>query len=188
MNSPGHRANILNPHYVDVGFAVENGTLVGGETTLVVAHYGAPAETAPVAATAPASQTPVPPSIPIAVVTPAPTPVATTSPATPVVTPTPAPETPAIADGQIAPGEPVAKSYSLFDPLSLVRTATMGTLVTILLLLMLLFVYAYTHMTVWRKGLKRWRKGHYRIYAAVQLSGLVVVILMLAASGFGKVG
>lgn len=42
MNSETHRANILNTHYVDVGFAVVEGSLHGQETTLVVALYGTP--------------------------------------------------------------------------------------------------------------------------------------------------
>ena len=42
MNSPTHRENILNGKYVDVGFAVVDGTLNGRATTLVVAFYGAP--------------------------------------------------------------------------------------------------------------------------------------------------
>lgn len=42
MASGEHKANILNVHYHDVGFAVENGVLVGGETTLVVAFYASP--------------------------------------------------------------------------------------------------------------------------------------------------
>ncbi|HUD11142.1 MAG TPA: CAP domain-containing protein [Candidatus Saccharimonadia bacterium] len=182
MNSPGHRANILNPHYVDVGFAVENGTLVGGQTTLVVAHYGAPAQVATVASIAP--QTPVPSVAPVPVATP----VQSSAPATPAPTAAPAPKHTVVASGQISPGEPSAKSYSLFAPLSLLQTAPAGTLVTIFLLLVLLLVYVFTHMTVWRKGLKRWRSGHYRLYAAAQLTGLTVVILVLATSGFGKVG
>ena len=42
MNSASHRENILNDKYVDVGFAVVDGTLEGRATTLVVAFYGAP--------------------------------------------------------------------------------------------------------------------------------------------------
>jgi len=42
MNSPSHRENILNGKYVDVGFAIVDGTLNGRATTLVVAFYGAP--------------------------------------------------------------------------------------------------------------------------------------------------
>jgi hypothetical protein len=52
MNSPGHRANILNPAYVDVGIAVVEGQLQGHDTMLVVAHYGTPAQ-APAPAPAP---------------------------------------------------------------------------------------------------------------------------------------
>jgi len=42
MNSPSHRANILNPNYTEIGFAVVNGTLSGEETTLVVQMFGQP--------------------------------------------------------------------------------------------------------------------------------------------------
>lgn len=54
MNSASHRANILNKQYVDVGFAVVDGTLDGQNTTLVVAMYGAP-----VAATITSAEAPV---------------------------------------------------------------------------------------------------------------------------------
>lgn len=40
MASPKHRANILDTHYTDVGFAVVDGTLDGQHTTLIVALYG----------------------------------------------------------------------------------------------------------------------------------------------------
>ncbi len=52
MNSESHRANILNGKYVDVGFAVVDGTLDGRATTLVVAFYGAPVTFAAVQGTA----------------------------------------------------------------------------------------------------------------------------------------
>ncbi|HWT40204.1 MAG TPA: CAP domain-containing protein [Dongiaceae bacterium] len=48
MNSPEHRANILDTHYFDVGFAVVDGQLQGQSTTLVVALYGAPVTAAAV--------------------------------------------------------------------------------------------------------------------------------------------
>jgi len=58
MASPTHKANVLNSNYKDVGFAVVNGTLLGSQTTLVVAMYGAKVE--PVVASAtPAPTTPV---------------------------------------------------------------------------------------------------------------------------------
>ncbi len=43
MNSPGHKANIMNGNYTNIGVAVINGTLLGSQTTLVVALYGTPA-------------------------------------------------------------------------------------------------------------------------------------------------
>lgn len=48
MNSPSHRENIMNGKYVDVGFAIVDGTLEGRATTLVVAFYGAPVTVAAV--------------------------------------------------------------------------------------------------------------------------------------------
>lgn len=42
MASPGHKANIINNNYDDIGIAVENGLLNGVETTLVVQMFGTP--------------------------------------------------------------------------------------------------------------------------------------------------
>jgi hypothetical protein len=185
MNSPGHKANILNPHYVDVGFAVENGTLVGQQTTLVVAHYGAPAT--PQLAAVPLA-TPSPTPVPVST-QPTPLPAPPPLPAiVPTPAPTPSPTTARVAGDEVIPAAPGQVSYSLFKPLSLVSTASPGTVATIILLLILLLVYVVMHMTVWRKGLKRWRSGHYRLYAAAQISGITLVIIVLATSGYGRVG
>jgi uncharacterized SAM-binding protein YcdF (DUF218 family) len=93
-----------------------------------------------------------------------------------------------VAQGAITPSAPAAQSYSLFRPLSLVRTLNWNTLAIIGLLLLLLIVYIITHFTVWRKGLKRWETTHYRLYAAGQISSLTIAVLALATSGFGQVG
>lgn len=42
MNSPTHRANIMNPRYQEIGVAVVDGLLNGVETTLVVQMFGTP--------------------------------------------------------------------------------------------------------------------------------------------------
>lgn len=42
MNSPEHRSNMLSPNYTDIGFAIEDGTLTGTQTTLVVQEFGSP--------------------------------------------------------------------------------------------------------------------------------------------------
>lgn len=194
MNSPGHRANILNANYTDVGFAVQNGTLQGGQTTLVVAHYGAtggttvaanvPAPTPTPAPKVAAKATPAPAPAPTAAATPIPT-VAPTPAATPSPSPTPQP---VVAVGQATPSAPAPQQYSLFKPLSIIHTLNFGTLVTIGLLLILLIVYIVTHLTVWRKDLGRWRHAHYRLFAAAQISSLAIVIVLLSISGFGSVG
>jgi len=194
MNSPGHRANILNVNYVDVGFAVVNGTLVGRQTTLVVAHYG---QAIAAAAPAVAAVTPAPAATPRPVVR---TPVPTIA-ATPAPTPVPTPEATAIPTPIATPvasaipvlnstteSAPAQRGYSLFQPLSLTRTMTWPSLVTLALLLLLLSVYVFTHMTVWRKGLKRWESTHYRRLAFLQVGGVTAVMLMLVASSFGRVG
>ena len=40
LNSETHKANILNRHYEDVGYAVVNGTIANEQTTLVVQMFG----------------------------------------------------------------------------------------------------------------------------------------------------
>ena len=42
MNSPTHKANIINTKYQEIGIGVVNGTLGGIKTTLVVQHFGTP--------------------------------------------------------------------------------------------------------------------------------------------------
>ena len=62
LNSAGHRDNIINPGYTDVGFAVASGELEGKPTTIVVALYGRPASAGdelPVAAVAGARSQPL---------------------------------------------------------------------------------------------------------------------------------
>ncbi|HCU55224.1 hypothetical protein A2410_02620 [Candidatus Shapirobacteria bacterium RIFOXYC1_FULL_38_24] len=42
MNSPTHKANIINSKYREIGIGIVNGTLNGIKTTLVVQHFGTP--------------------------------------------------------------------------------------------------------------------------------------------------
>jgi len=63
MNSPSHRANILDSAYTEVGFGFTNSeNFVGtGQETIVVAHYGTPTVVAPAPAPVPApAPTPAP--------------------------------------------------------------------------------------------------------------------------------
>lgn len=46
MNSPTHKANILSPQYEDIGFAINEGTLQGEDTVLIVQMFGTPSNPA----------------------------------------------------------------------------------------------------------------------------------------------
>lgn len=46
MASPTHRANILNPHYTEMGLAVTTGAIQSHEATVAVLTFGAPAAAA----------------------------------------------------------------------------------------------------------------------------------------------
>lgn len=92
MNSPEHRANILNPNYLDIGIAVVNGTLLGEQTTLVVAHYGTPAGT-PDPAPVPATITPPVAAAPVPVASTASAPAPTVNQASPSAKPRQQPAT-----------------------------------------------------------------------------------------------
>lgn len=47
MNSPGHRANILNTKYTEIGVAVGKGMYEGRETWIAVQHFGKPLSDCP---------------------------------------------------------------------------------------------------------------------------------------------
>ena len=76
MNSPGHRANILNGNFTEIGIATSRGTYQGRDTIFVVQMFGKPVRTAILASqTIPApkpapSPKPVPPATPPSPVTP----------------------------------------------------------------------------------------------------------------------
>ncbi len=48
MNSPTHRANVLNGHYTEIGIAIRQGTYQGRPTTFVVEMFGSPKATSKV--------------------------------------------------------------------------------------------------------------------------------------------
>ncbi len=47
MNSPGHRDNIVNPNYKDIGIAIIYGDYEGSFTTIIVQHFGSTESDAP---------------------------------------------------------------------------------------------------------------------------------------------
>lgn len=56
MDSPTHRANIINSKYEEIGVAVVDGVLNGVETTLVVQMFGKPSTSKPALVQAPPAQ------------------------------------------------------------------------------------------------------------------------------------
>lgn len=93
MASPSHRENVLSPNYKDVGFAIQEGTLTGDDTVLVVQEFGSTRSTTTAVQTESAPQvTPevptVTPVIAVNLSTPTPTAIPTQSP-TPTVVPAP---------------------------------------------------------------------------------------------------
>jgi hypothetical protein len=58
MDSPGHRANILDSSFKNVGFGIANGAnFQGGENTVVVAMYGQPTSSTPSTSSKPVATT-----------------------------------------------------------------------------------------------------------------------------------
>lgn len=47
MNSPGHRANILNTHYSEIGISIKKGIYEGNEVFVAVQHFGLPRSACP---------------------------------------------------------------------------------------------------------------------------------------------
>jgi len=200
MNSAGHRANILNSGYQDVGYAAINGTLQGVETTLVVAMY-ATRQSAPAAAPQPTTPTPPPPSAtppaaPVEAAEPVPT-----APVAPVVEPTPAVEeapVEVVTNQNAMTTEPVVVSAPAGEsgfvqgvtsslPVQTYQSMNWGQKVSLVLMCTLLLLFVMKHTLVWRqqkKGFRHiWLRAHPIGQAAV-LSGAIVVTVL---SGVGSV-
>jgi hypothetical protein len=92
MNSPEHRANILNGDFTQIGMATAQGTLDGQPAIFVVEEFGTPAAAAPVAFVNTAAAATVTTPVPVTA-TSAPTPAPSKpAPSKPVTTATPKPK------------------------------------------------------------------------------------------------
>ncbi|MDB5195303.1 MAG: hypothetical protein JWO84_487 [Parcubacteria group bacterium] len=77
MNSPTHRANLLNGHFTEIGIATAVGTYQGHQTTFVVQEFGTPAHATQTAAITNVTSPTAPTDIALATtITPSPRPVA----------------------------------------------------------------------------------------------------------------
>ncbi len=85
MNSPGHRANIVNRNYEEIGIGIAQGQYQGHEAIFVVQMFGTPAEQKIILSKTPTpvQTAPVPPPIPATVKSVPVTPAVAAAPATP---------------------------------------------------------------------------------------------------------
>lgn len=213
MNSSGHRANILNTSFIDVGYAAVNGTLLGEETTLVVAMYAAP-KAAPAPAPAPAP-------------TPAPAPAATkpttkaTSPSTPTAS---SPETPVEQPAAEAPAAPAAPTSTeepeknnatkpadtqsetestaastnpvkgavegasiVAVPVKAYQSLNWGQKTSIFILTVVLLLFIMKHTVIWRETKKGARNIWLRAHPLAQGAVLVAAIVLTVTAGTGSI-
>ena len=127
MNSPGHRANIMNGTFQEIGIGIAKGNYNGHETTIVVQMFGTPIAQK---VEMPSAPTPVAqPSTPATTPAPTPAPAApapTTAPA-PVAQPAPAPADAPTANTQtkliIVDNQPVTVPVG-YQPIEITTTDT----------------------------------------------------------------
>jgi hypothetical protein len=205
MNSPGHRANILNSLYKDVGIAVMNGTLLGSPTTLVVAEYGAPlaaaavpAQTAPPPAAKPQARTASPAPVP----TPTPAAAAEAAPAqeqpaaaTPEAATSPSKKA-SVAAGTSSPtdvkGVNVKKNGPDIPLPVIARAATLqalnwGQRTTVFLLSVLLLVNILKHTMIWRSQKRGYKHIWLRAHPVAQTAVLLIAIMVTISSSYGVI-
>jgi uncharacterized protein YkwD len=187
MQSPTHRANLLNTHFTEVGIATAVGTYQGHTTTFVVEEFGTPSRTstpAPVASVVPAdasqiatAETKVTPTVAGAHVAAPPAAVHTQKVATSAsTTATSTPTLPAAALASAPPEDTVTGPGSLWD----IFAASPKTTLRYAYYLFGLIILA---ALVWETGLEI-RQGH-RKHVALAI-GLITLMgtLFLGADRF----
>jgi hypothetical protein len=197
MGSATHKANILSSGYKDVGFAAVNGVLLGEETTLVVAMYGAKAASTP-KTTAPVAKTPTK-TTPVATKTieepiekPAAKKETSTTPekeATPPPTPTETENevstTPQVIDTSSEKG--AVEGLSTFLPVQVYNGLNWGQKASIVLLSLLALLFIMKHTLVWREQKRGFRHIWFRAHPLSQFAMLIAVGLITILSSFGVV-
>lgn len=183
MDSPTHRANILNDKYKDIGFAVANGTLNGSETTLVVQFFGTRAGGAPqtsqVAAATVPTATPIPLSIPTKTL-PKPSPTQVPATPTPTLMPTATPTTIPVAATKTTSSTPESSgtviTKPLFDPYRLTK------IVSVVLALLLLIILGIDGLLAYRRRIVR-LSGHNMAH----MTYLLMLLLSIYFLGRGSI-
>ncbi len=119
MNSPGHRANLLNTTFSEIGIGIARGEYQGNKVTFVVQEFGQPLVQVAAVVTAPVAPAPAPAPTPIPASQPAPAPAP--KPVATVPTPKPAPApAPTPAPVAVVPTETTeAKPSVITSPLAI---------------------------------------------------------------------
>jgi uncharacterized protein YkwD len=211
MNSASHRANLLNGSFVDVGYAVMNGNLLGEDVTLVVAEYGAP-KAAPAPAPAPAptqSTTPkttAPKATAPAPATPTTTPASQTPPATEPTSTAPAPTSetsspPEHSQGsaskvtqtaQAATTDPssdaAVEGASIVSlPAKAYQSLNWGQKASLFILTVVLLLFIMKHTLIWRESRRGVRDVWLRAHPLAQGAMLIGAIVLMIGAGTGSI-
>jgi hypothetical protein len=157
MASPLHKDNILNTMYNDVGYAVVNGVLQGSETTLVVAMYGARAET--IASSSSSVATAAPKSN---------------------QTPTSISTTANNSYGNV-------EGISIYTPIEAYDSLNWGQKVSILLLCTLILLFIMKHTLIWREQKRGFKYIWLRAHPLGQIAILSTVLIITIFSGVGVI-
>jgi len=191
MNSPGHKANVLNVNYQEVGFGIANSPNFqgDGEQTVVVAMYASPkkaAAPAPITKAAPAK--PAAPAAPAPAPTPAPVEPATpAAPATPVEEPQSAETQPAQQDVAVAPStqQLSQKEVARVDILTS-GNGEWAVLALTALISIGAISFVYRHGKMWRKFLVRGEKFVIRhpVLDTVVVAVIVAGFTLVQTTGF----
>jgi uncharacterized protein YkwD len=187
MNSPGHRANLLNSDFKEVGFGIANNPNYqgDGEQTIIVAMYAAPEQAA---AAAPVAAAPTPKAKP-AVTSPAPAgqPAAASTPVQSAPGPA-AQNTPTAASASPVPQQTIvplrAQNVSRIDVLTDGNVQWL-ILATSVLVSLGAISFVYRHGRLWRKYLTEGEHFVIRhpVFDTAIVAMVVVTVLLTRTSG-----
>lgn len=193
MNSPGHRANILNTSFTEVGFGIIDiaNYQNSGPETLVVAMYASPANlpapaptTPPVAAPQHSAATPSAPATTTENTNPATTPTAPNNPPPNSDTVTPATSRPSTASKAQQALAPEPKSQRL-SRVQLVSNGQAGIFAVSSLTLLICVFFLVRHGIAWHKFLRRGERFvlHHPAVDAAAATALVICLLLSQTTG-----
>jgi uncharacterized protein YkwD len=189
MNSPGHRANVLNTGFSEVGFGIINiaNYQGSGPQTLVVAMYAAP-YSAPVAAAAPAPKSP---AAPVTTSTQqsdtSSSSAGGSSPPASSDTLTPATNQPTTITAEVKPPKSPEPTQRSLTRVQLVSRSQLGMYGITLLALALILAFAFRHVKAWHRVLVRGEHFVLRHPGLDAAGAAVLVVCLLLGQSSGLI-